>query len=703
MSIFARIGIGALFLLALILVGLMVWEPLTATRYDAPPARDYDVTITRDEYGVPHVYGKTYADVAYGTAYAHAEDDFTTIQNTVLQARGRFASLAGMDGAAIDYIYNLLDARGTATREYPRLSAETRAVAEAYASGLNAFAKDHPNEVKRMGVFPVTGVDIVTGYTLRSPFFYGLDGVIGPLVAGELPPEPPVTLVAEEKGSNGFAVAASASTDGTTRLVVNSHQPWTGEVAWYELRQKSEDGLDFAGALFPGAPILETGHNPWLGYARTVNRPDLIDTYRLVMDDSGTRYRFGNEWKPLEKRTIWLRIAFGPFVVPVPREIYRSIHGPVIKNDLGTFAVRYAGIDDARWMEEAIRLTKARNLAEFRAGLAMQAVHGTNYIYADREGNVGMFYNASFPERAPGYDWTGILPGDDPKALWTSYIAPADVPALIDPPSGFVGNSNNSPFFATAEGENLDPADFAPELGIEDRTTNRGLRFMEILAADADQKFSREELLALKFDAGYSKDPKGWPAQWWRMLMAVEPKGDDERAAKDLLKTWDWTLDGRGAADALALYVMQDGARNGYRGLGLEGAEATFSHAVSQLRTHFGRIDPPMTDVLRVRRGSVDVGTVGGPEALRAIYYKEAEDGRLVGDIGDSFIMFVEWGPDGDVTSSSVHQFGSAVERPGSKNYNSQSRLFAEEKFKPVHLDPDELRTHASRTYRPGE
>lgn len=701
MSLLSKIAIAIVAILALTLFGLMLWEPLSAERYDAPPAREYDVEIIRDDFGVPHVYGATYADVAYGTAWAHAEDDFTTIQNTVLQARGRYAALAGMDGAPFDYIYHLIGARETAEAQYDDLSAETRAVVEGYAAGLNAFAEANPDEIKRMGLFPVTGRDVITGYVLRSPFFYGLDGVLSPLVAGDLPPRPPISVVAEEKGSNGFAVSPAGSTDGYTRLVVNSHQPWTGEVAWYEVRQKSEDGLDFAGALFPGSPVLEVGHNRHLGYARTVNRPDLIDTYRLVLDESGENYRFGGEWLPLEKETVWLGIGFGPFTIPVPRDIYRSVHGPVIINDRGAFAVRYAGIGDARWAEQAIRLTKADNLAEFRDGLAMQAVHGTNYIYADDEGNVALFYNASFPDREPGYDWPGILPGDDPDALWSDYVTPDEIPALVNPPSGFVANSNNSPWVATAEGENLDPADYAPELGVEDRTVNRSLRFMEIYNADEDGQLSREELLAMKFDTGYSQDPRGWPAKWWAMLMQAEPQTEDEREAKALLKTWDWTLDGEGRADALAAYVLQDGARNGYRGLSLEGADETFSHAVSQLRTHFGRLDPPLTDVLRVRRGDVDVGTVGGPEALRAIYYEEDPDGRLRGNIGDSFIMFVEWGPDGDLTSSSIHQFGSAVERPGTPHYNDQSAMFAREEWKPVWLDRADLVTRSAEPYEP--
>ncbi|MBZ6379492.1 hypothetical protein B5C34_07515 [Pacificimonas flava] len=681
----------------------MLWEPLTAASYAPPPSRDYDVEIVRDEFGVPHVFGATDADVAYGVAWAHAEDDFTTLQDVVLQTRGRYGTVAGADGAAIDFAYHLLGARETATRDYAKLSEATRAIVEAYAAGLNAFAEANPGQVKRMSLFPTTGIDVVTGFVLRSPFFYGLDGVISPLVAGELPPRPPVTLVAEEKGSNAFALSPSGTTDGATRLVINSHQPWTGAVAWYELHVKSDEGLNFAGANFPGSPFPLLGHNRHLGWANTVNRPDLVDTYRLVLDESGERYRFGEEWLPLESRRIWLRVGFGPLTVPVPRTVHRSVHGPVIVNARGAFAVRYAGIDDARGIEQYVRLPKAENFAEWKDVMAMQAVHGTNFVYADEAGNIGLLYNASFPQRAEGYDWAGVLPGDDPDALWMDYVQPEEIPALYNPPSGFIANANNSPWVASADADNLRPEDYPRRLGVEDRVTNRALRMMEIYREDEDGRLSREELLALKFDKGYSRDPSGWPAGWWKLLMAVEPQSEDEQAAKRLLATWDWSLDGEGDADALAAYVMQDGARRGYQGEEMGGAAETLSRATEKLLLHFGRLDPPLQDVLRVRRGSADVGTTGGPEALRAIYYAEEPDGRLRGTIGDSFIMLVEWQADGELKSSSIHQFGSAVERPGTPHYNSQVEMFAREEWKPVLLDEAAVRARAAEIYRPGD
>ena len=289
-----------------------VWEPLTAQEEAPPPDRAYQVEIVRDGFGVPHINGKTDADAAYGLAYAHSEDDFATIQEVVAMTRGRDGALNGPDGAQVDYVAALLGVRDTARRAYPTLSPEVRRVVEAYAAGLNHYAKKHPSEVRVAKLFPVNGEDVVAGFVLRAPFFYGLDGVIGALAGDKPAPKEgalPMTPIGREpslNGSNAFALAPSKMADGKTWLVSNSHQPLEGQVAWYEAVVHSGEGLDMAGALFPGSPFVLLGHNRDLGWTNTVNRPDLIDVYKLVLDDTGTRYRLDGKWRQLQTKRIWL-------------------------------------------------------------------------------------------------------------------------------------------------------------------------------------------------------------------------------------------------------------------------------------------------------------------------------------------------------------------------------------------------------------
>jgi penicillin amidase/acyl-homoserine-lactone acylase len=318
----------------------------------------YDVEIRRDDFGVPHIYGKRDADVAFGLAYAHAEDDFATIQETLLTARGQLASLKGRAAAVSDYLVGLLGARELVAARYTLdLSPAVRAVLEAYADGVNYYAATHPEQI-RGGFEPASGQDIVTGFVLISPTLFGLDRELMKLFA----PAPPAT---NASGSNAFAIAPWRSADGYTRLLANSHQPWSGPVAWYEARLHSEEGWDVEGELFPGSPFVLIGHNRQLGWTNTVNRPDLVDIYRLDINPRNPdQYRLDGQWRDFEKSSVRIQIKlWGPFSWTVSRETLRSVHGPVLRRPHGTYAVRYAGIGDIRQVEQYYRLDKATSFS----------------------------------------------------------------------------------------------------------------------------------------------------------------------------------------------------------------------------------------------------------------------------------------------------------------------------------------------------
>ena len=290
--------------------------PLRSSMSENPseaPVRD--VRILRDSWGVPHVFGHSDAYTAYGLAYAHAEDDFSTIQLSLLAARGTLAAQLGRSHAPNDYLVALMGVWSAIDEGYERdLSPATRALVEGYAEGLNYYARLHPAEV-RPGLLPVSGRDVVAGFVHKTPLFFGLDRTLRALMEGALEKSEPVAagerawravaggdvwegpLWAEASrglpiGSNTFAVAPSRSADGHTRLAVNSHQPWEGPVAWYEAHVHSEEGWNMVGGVFPGAPVILHGHNENLGCAVTVNRPHLVDVYRLEMNPAEpNRYR----------------------------------------------------------------------------------------------------------------------------------------------------------------------------------------------------------------------------------------------------------------------------------------------------------------------------------------------------------------------------------------------------------------------------
>ena len=695
---------------SLALVGVVagagaLWEPLAATGYEMPK-RTYDVEIIRDSYGVPHINGKTDADTAYGLAFAHAEDDFSTIQDVVAMTRGRYGALAGSDGAKVDYVMHLLGARETAEKRYMELSPEVRAVAEAYAAGVNHYASKHPEEVRLSKLFPVTGQDIVTGFVLRAPFFYGLDAAIGALTEGKpLPkesaaPMTPIGRDPEMNGSNAFAIAPKRMADGKTWLISNSHQPYEGQVAWYEAVTHSGEGLHMAGALFPGSPFVLLGHNRHLGWTNTVNRPDLIDVYKLVMNKAGDQYRYDGKWMPLSSKRVWLPVKMGPFNLPVPQTVYRSIHGPVIKNDKGTFAIRYAGIDNVKVVEQYYRNTKATNWDEWTKSMAIGGIPATNFIYADKTGRVAYIYNALFPDRKPGYDYTKLLPGDTSAAMWEGPVGFDRYPKIVDPASGFVQNANNTPFLAAGPGSEMDRSAYSPYLGIELGMTNRGLRATELLAADTS--ITPQELLAIKMDMMYSK--KSWVGAWMASFAALDLKDAPELAeAQKLLASWDWSSDGKGRADAFAERIIRFGARRNWRGEEMPDARKTLQEAVTEFKERFGRIDPPLADIQRLRLGNVDLPMLGGSDALRAttIWDAEQADGKMRVRHGDSYIMLMRWDKDGKVQSESIQPYGSATTRPESPHYTDQMKLFVAGGYKPVHFEWADAVKNAKRRYRP--
>ncbi|MBW3167583.1 acylase [Qipengyuania flava] len=725
-----RIGIALVVLGLIVFVGLATWEPFWAKRDDITlPERIYTAEIIRDDFGVPHIYGKTDADVAYGVAVAHAEDDFFTLQDVIAMSRGRYGAIAGEEGAAFDYAYHLLDARGLAEREYPRLPEDTRALFDAYAAGLNEYAAAHPGEVKLGNLFPVDGTDVAAGFALRQPFFFGLGNIIEPLVSGkplnrEHGPAIPVAdggsaapatdgnETPSERapdqarahplpwgedgalaGSNAFAVTPEKS-GGPTILVSNSHQPWRGGVAWYELVVESEEGWHYAGANFPGSPFPFLGHNEHLGWTNTVNTPDMVDVYRLEMSEDESRYLIGGEWRDLEATRVTLPVKLGPVTLPIRRTVYRSVHGPVIRNDDGFFAIRYGGIGNLGQLDAYYRLNKATDLEQFETILARMDIPSTNFIYGDKAGNIAYIYNAALPNRVKGYDWRNILPGDDPRAIWSGPVSYERLPRYVNPASGWIYNANNTPYTAAGAGSDLAPEDFAPELGVELKQTNRSRRAWKLMSEA--ETLDRATLEAIKYDTAY--DRAGYVARLWDELQALDLSDDAELAnARDMLMGWDFTADSVGRADALALLMIREFMSSSYQNKPWPDVRDELARQVAHLTEHFGRIDPPMGEVLRLRQGDVDLPLDGGSDTLRAsTTWDVDEDGRLSVRHGDSFIQWVEWLPGERVSSRSIQPFGAATTRPASPHYTDQAMLFVQHRLKPVHFWRDDVVAHAA-------
>ncbi len=702
------IGLGLLFAL-----GLRINWGAPTPDYDGfkAQAARYDVEILRDGFGVPHVYGERDADVAFGLAYAQSEDDWATLQEVVMAARGELAAHRGSGAAVTDYLVQLLRVWPTTREGYPKLPQNIRDISEAYADGANLWAAENPDDVWD-GVLPLTGEDVIAVFVFKTPFFYGLDKVFKELFAEtrareiSLGPDNAFMWTKEPTypiGSNAFAIAPSRSADGHTRLLINAHQPYTGPVAWYEARLKSNEGLDITGGVFPGAPVILHGHNRNLGWANTVNKPDLADVYVLdINPENPNQYMLDGEWRDMEVSTATIKVKlFGPFQWHAKRDVKFSEHGPVLETAHGVYAVRYAGMGETRQLTQYHALNKAINFEEWMDAMRLQALPSINYIYADKQGNIAYIYNAQMPNRVEGWDWEAYLPGGQSALIWQGYHPFDEIPQLINPPSGFVIDANNTPFEATDEEYDLNPDDYPASMGIETGMTNRAYRALELLRPDA--AITAEEFKAYKFDKTYSD--KSELARLIRLWLATDFDGDaDMKEAQALLADFDMSADKEDRQAALAILAGEPVVWAQIQGEPTPDPIQSLRNAVALLKEHWGRLDVPWGEVNRMRRGPLDLPLGGGPDLLRATYARTPqEDGRLKSQGGDTMIYIVDWAPDGTLKSESIHQFGSATLDETSPHYADQAPLFAEQQFKQVPLDRADLDAQATRVYRPGQ
>jgi acyl-homoserine-lactone acylase len=695
-----KILLAVIAILASIYIGFWATAPRSVDPAQYQILADkYDVHIVRDKYAVPHIFGARDIDAAFGLAYAHAEDDFATMQDVLLVTRGKLATLHGVDAAKTDYLVQFMDVWNVVDAGYEsRINQQTRDHAEAYADGVNFYASENPDNIA-VGLLPVTGKDIIAGFTFKTPLFYGFDQVVAAVVEGrygtgldKLAHLQVTDLPQPDIGSQGIAIAPSLSEDGHTRLLVNSHQPLTGPVAWYEARVKTDEGWDMVGSTFPGSPVILHGHGPTLGWASTVNKPDLVDVYQLTINpNNGDQYLLDGEWRDFEVKDAAIDVTFwGPIRWTFHEVIYRSVHGPVFKTEKGAFALRWAGMDEMRTLEEMLAMNKARTQADFEAALSMTASPSINYVYADKDGNIAHYYNAMMPKRPEGdkfsaIDWQGLVAGDRSDLIWQGYYPFERMPRTVNPPSGLVYNANNTPYRSSIGEGQPKPKDYESSMGIQTNMTNRALRIEALFGAD--KAISREDLHRYKYDNRYAEGSVVDLVLIRLLAMSFEPDSELQ-AGQELLQNWDLGSDAESRVAALGVMTGSPFVMAVMRDEPEPDLVDVFQNALTLLQDHFGRIDPKWGEVNRLVRGDKSWPLSGAPDVLRAVYgVFDEEAGHQQATAGDSYIMFVEWSPDGILTSHSIHNFGSATLDATSNHYDDQAPIFASEKERRLPLD----------------
>ena len=659
-----------------------------------------DIEIIRDSYGVPHIYGKTDADTAYGLAWAHAEDNFYTIQKAYLAGNGIISQLNGKKGIGADFVAQFIQSAETVDRLYHTLSNEFKAIMSGYAAGLNSYAKHHSDEVLIPSLFPVTPKKMLIYSQLQLFASNQGDKIVEAIYKNRVDQyEKPIQE--DIHGSNLIALSSLKTKINESFLTINTHQPLEGPTSWYEAHLVSEEGTNIIGATFPGAPCILTGANEYLGWTHTVNYPDKIDVYQLEMKNK-TTYIVDREEHQLEKKKAKMFIRLLGIRIPIFKTFYQSIYGPALKNKSGVFAIRTPSTTNINALEQWWRMNKARSFSEFYSILEWNALPGYNIGYADRNDTIFYISNGKIPRRDPNYNWQKTLPGNTKKTLWDSYYTTQELPQVVAPQAGYVYNANHSPFYSTDPDENPSSNDYAKAMNYETYNNNRSTRLFDLLSEK--DSLSYADFKRIKYDHTLPT-PLNYNFVDFNALYEMMP--NDYPDVADLLKSiqnWDRvaSTDSYGAGAFAVLYYMLG---KYYPRLG---PSKTFNplliytclkDAKNHMLKYFGTIRIRLGDFQKLVRGDKELPIFGLPDVVTAMRGNPYKNGQIKINHGESYIAIIRFEKT-KTSYESVISYGNSA-RPDSPHYTDQMEMFQNFQLKTIPFDRKEVLKNASKIYRP--
>jgi len=666
-------------------------------RAPAAPQGAPRAEILWDRWGVPHVYGEDAEGALYAFGWAQAEAHGDLLLGLYAEARGQAAEVWGAERAEQDRLVRTLGIPARAEAWVTEQTPEERALLDAFAAGINDFARVHPEALDDQleAVLPVRPADVLA-HLQRAIHFTFLSS----------PGEAARRLAA---GSNAWAIAPSRSASGRAMLLANPHLPWGDLFTWFEAHLVAP-GLDAYGVTFVGLPFLGIAFNERLGWSHTVNPIDAADLYELALVDGG--YRWDGSVRPFEARhdTIWIRDPDGTTRAE-PFAVLASIHGPVIaRKDDTAWALRVTGLDQPHLFGQYWEMARARDLGEFEAALARLQMPMFNTVYADRDGHVLYVFGGRLPVRPGGAweDWSGIVRGDTSATLWGATHPYGDLPRVLDPPSGWVHNANDPPWTATLPP--LDPERYPSYLA------PLGMRFRPQRSARmlaADSSITLEEMIAYKHVTRMELADRLLDD----LLPAARAKGGAAARAAEVLAAWDRGADAESRGGVLfEAFAGELAERSGGLGralaipwspdrpletpdgladptLAVEALEA----AAARVEGASGALDAAWGDVHRLRRDSVDLPGNGAGDHLgvfRVAEWAPDADGRLRAVSGDTYVAAIEFGE--SPRAMALLGYGN-WSRPGSPHRTDQLPLFAEKRLRPVWRARDDVEANLER------
>jgi penicillin amidase len=670
------------------------------------------VTIYRDSFGIPHVFGESDAATTFGFGYAQAEDGFRRLEDNYIRALGRRSEVEGEAGFTDDWLNRLLRIPELARAEYGRMAPHERELVDGFAAGINYWMARHPETRPRLlrHIEPWYPLALIRYLYYQQGFVYSA-GVRGDELAGASHDS---TLVAQT-GSNGFVISPSRSATGHAMLVINPHLPYFGPSQVYEGHVHSETGWNFTGYTRFGFPLPYVGHSDAVGWVSTDNAADQADLWKETFDDpkDPLAYRYGDGHRRAEQWTDTVLVKTDSGMERRVVTLTRTHHGPLVAVRGGhPLALGMAHLEDDGWLGEWYAMTRARSMAELRQAMRPQAMLFGNVMGADTAGHIWYLYNGAVPRRDPRFNWQEPVDGSDPATEWKGYHTIDDLPQLRDPKSGWMQNNNTTPFLLTDQG-NPDPK-FYPPYMVTEGDNMRGARVRRLLASHP--KFTWDEWVRAAFDTRVQMADSLLP----EMIASARRAGGgsaERREALAVLEQWDHQADTASVAvTVLAKWAEQlDGVPEKRQHQPAEQAAALDS-ALASLKRDWGTWQVPWGKINRLQRyDDVDLragfrdanrsvavpGVPGWLGAVFTMYTVPADSQRShYGVAGGTYVSAVELGP--RVRAVAVHVFG-ASDNPASPHYFDQAPLFARGEMRPSWIDLDDIKAHLERAYRPGE
>ncbi|HEV2616467.1 MAG TPA: penicillin acylase family protein [Candidatus Acidoferrales bacterium] len=694
-----------------------------------------DVTIIRDNWGIAHVYGKTDADAVFGMEYAQAEDDFNRVETNYINAMGRLAETEGESVIYQDLREKLFIDPVDMKKEYAASPPWLKALMNAFADGLNFYLYKHP-EVKPRVIsrfepwMALTFSEGSIGGDIERVNVKGLAAFYGKVPASQAQSfdgnQMDAGEPAEPTGSNGMAIAPANTVDHHALLLINPH---TSFYFRSELQMVSGQGLDAYGAVTWGQFFIYQGFNPHVGWMHTSSGVDAVDEYLETIEKKGSRYyyKYGNEERPVAQKEITVPYKTADGIAEKKFTVYRTKHGPVIAELNGKWVTISLMQEPVKALIQSFTRTKATNFKSFLQTMELRADSSNNTIFADSDGDIA-YYQANFiPKRDNSFDFTKPVDGSNPATDWHGLLTLDQTPHLLNPPSGWIYNSNDAPWNAGGPGS-LKKADFPAyvEMGGE---SARGHHAVRVLRDKRD--FTLDSLIGAAFDSYLPWFEKPMPAliKAWDDAPADNPLKAKLGEQIAVLRKWDFRWGVDSIPTSLAVFWGTDLVRHVGREARVAGIPVydyvgekvpaeqllqSLAAASDRLTADFGTWKTPWGNINRFQRINDDIAPHFDDtkpsipvEFTSSIWGSLASFGarpypntkKWYGTSGNSFVAVVDFGK--TVRARAVTAGGESG-NPASPHFDDEAERYATGNLREVYFYRAQLMGHTERTYHPG-